>query len=160
MIYGEPQPYWTNSLIVTDTCNPEYAMPGTMPPILLFSALYSYHCIKDAPSLYSNNFKIYNGFMYFIYAIVCIFLYLTGSLFIYQWLLTTIYCVLSYKLALKLEEQIDRLLIKLTVQKMKAKKYVFLLAFTLLGLESLLTLIYNGSYEIPKVLWVKNYMNC
>ena len=103
MIYGEPQPYWTNSLIVTDTCNPEYAMPGTMPPILLFSALYSYHCIKDAPSLYSSNFKIYNGFMYFIYAIVCIFLYLTGSLFIYQWLLTTIYCVLSYKLALKLE---------------------------------------------------------
>jgi len=83
IIYGEPQPYWTNDLIVTDSCNPEYALPGTMPPILLFSALYSYHCIKDEPSLKSKHFIIYNFFMYLIYCIVCVFLYLTGSLFIY-----------------------------------------------------------------------------
>jgi len=141
---------------VTDECNPEYALPGTMPPILLFSVLYGFHCIKEKRGFrkhrHNKLFVLFKGTMFLLYLVLCMFLYMTGSLFIYEWLLTTIYCFLSFYMVLKFERTINQLLKKLTIKTMQAKKYVFFIAFTALGIESLLIIIYNSSYVIPKVI--------
>ena len=103
---------------------------------------------------------VFNVIFYCLYALIVIVQTMMGNFFIYQQLMTIIYCLIFFFLVCKFEHPIDQFILSLTVEKIKAKQQVFIVTFVVLFLEWSLSIVYNDAIDmgLPQVSWIKNYV--
>eukprot|EP01017_Pseudomicrothorax_dubius_P040544 TRINITY_DN6357_c0_g1_i1.p1 TRINITY_DN6357_c0_g1~~TRINITY_DN6357_c0_g1_i1.p1 ORF type:complete len:432 (+),score=105.25 TRINITY_DN6357_c0_g1_i1:146-1441(+) len=162
LLYQDPRPFWVDENVVTSVCSNTFAEPAFSVFNILFIVYYYDHIWRTVNEDMERPWWYY--VVHALFALLMIgfgfSLFLNGQNFINQMLTSVFFFILFYFVLRALDEKIDQLIMKSTVQVEQSKAYVFYWLLGILLAVVVGSIIYEASDTFVDISWIINYVNC
>jgi len=162
IIFGDPRPYWDHDGIIGAGCSNSYGFPSFTIFSILFLFMYSWHCFgeedddEDEPWNARNILKL--AIFTLLFGGYCLLKVIAGLEYLSQLLLTVLYVVLFYYLALFFDKAITNVVEKSSIDVQVAKRYSIFWMVYILVFSGFANMIYQTSETFFDINWFSNYV--
>jgi len=163
IMFGDPRPYWDHEEIIGAGCPNSYGFPSFTIFSILFLFIYSWHCFEeddDEDESWNCKDLLKKAVFFILFGAYCFLKVLAGLEYLSQLILTILYVVLFYYLALFFDKAITNLVEKSSIDIQVAKRYSIFWMVYILVFSGFANMIYQTSETFFDISWFSNYFSC
>jgi hypothetical protein len=161
LFYQSPRPFWVDDQILSPFCSNTYAEPAFFIFHLSFVSSYSLYIWKKRYQRTGQKSKLYILLGFFLMIFIGLYsflLFIIGHNFLNQTIITLFYFVVIFVTCILLDEKIEKLVLRSTVQVIEAKSMVFKWLGATIGALVFGSIIYESSASYVDISWIINYV--